>query len=98
VYLAYKKAVPSFIPRLTPYAGGEKWSFSLDRLLRSKEHKVFIWLAIAVIGFYLKQKIMIEGGAWTPALTALTAAAMILGGLDLAEEWWRRNKKRTVVT
>ena len=89
-YRAYKKEVPSLIPRLVPYAKGESWSFSFERLLRSKEHKIFIWLAIAIIAFHLKSEIIVEKEVFDLRMIILIAVAFGLAAMDLAEELWRK--------
>ncbi|MBF0387422.1 MAG: isoprenylcysteine carboxylmethyltransferase family protein [Candidatus Omnitrophica bacterium] len=91
-YRAYKKAVPSIIPRLTPYVPGERWPFSLERLRRSKEHKVFIWAGIGIIGLYLKEKLFIQRLDFDQRLLALVVLALTLAALDLAEESSRRKQ------
>ncbi|MBF0594248.1 MAG: isoprenylcysteine carboxylmethyltransferase family protein [Candidatus Omnitrophica bacterium] len=89
-YRAYKKAVPSFIPRFTPYNVGERWSFSFERLRRSKEHKIFIWIGVGIVGLYLKEKLMVEKAAFDQSMLALIILAVVLAALDLAEESWRK--------
>lgn len=85
-YRDYKKNVPSVIPRLTPYAKGEKWSFSWERLLRSKEHKVFIWIAITVIAFYLKEELYMEKESFRIGFAYLIGVAVLLAVLDILSE------------
>ena len=91
-YVDYKKAVPSFIPRLTPYEKRVEWPFSLERLLRSKEHKIFIWLGVGIILSHLKEICWIEKLAPDARVYSLMALAVSLAMLDLAEEYWRKRR------
>ena len=90
-YSDYCKQVPAMIPSLVPYKKGEKWPFSLQRLLNSKEHKPVFWIFILLVVFYLKTRILIEhkdlnNNAWT-----LVTIALFLVILDVAYEM---NKKK----
>ena len=91
-YRAYRKAVPSIIPRLTPYGVGERWAFSFERLRRSKEHKIFIWAGIGIIGLYLKEKLLVEKAVFDHRMLGLVVFAVALAALDLAEEILRKNR------
>ncbi len=53
-YKDYCKHVPAIIPSLVPYSKGEKWPFSLQRLIKSKEHITAFWILILLAVFYLK--------------------------------------------
>lgn len=94
-YRAYRKNVPSFIPRFTPYNAGERWPFSLERLLRSKEHKIFIWIGIGIIGLYLKELLLVEKLAFDRRMLILIIDALVLASLDLAEEFRRHSAQRS---
>ncbi|MEI6437135.1 MAG: methyltransferase [Candidatus Omnitrophota bacterium] len=85
-YRAYKKAVPSFIPRLTPYNVGDRWSFSGERLRRSKEHKIGLWIGIGIIGLHLKELLLVEKLPFDRGMGLLIALAVVLAALDLVEE------------
>jgi len=89
-YAAYKKNVPSFTPRLTPYENRVEWPFSFERLLRSKEHKVFIWLGVGIILLYLKELCRVQKHASNTMVYVLVMVVLGLALLDLTEEWWRK--------
>ena len=59
-YRQYVQKVPAMIPCLNPYPDGEKWPFSLKRLIDSKEHKPAFWVIILLIAFHLKSRLLIE--------------------------------------
>ncbi|MEI8013063.1 MAG: isoprenylcysteine carboxylmethyltransferase family protein, partial [Candidatus Omnitrophota bacterium] len=82
-YLAYRAHVPAMWPALAPYAPGEKWSFSVDRLWFSREHKVVLWVTIGVIGFYLKKEFLTGGGLFMAKNTGIMILAGMLVSLDL---------------
>jgi protein-S-isoprenylcysteine O-methyltransferase Ste14 len=90
-YRDYKQAVPSFIPRLTPYAKSVAWPFSGERLRRSKEHKVVIWLGVGIILLHVKELCWVEKVRPDLRVAVLIAVAAGLALLDLFEEW---SKKR----
>jgi len=90
-YSDYCQRVPAMIPSLVPYAKGEKWSFSLQRLLYSKEHKTVFWIFILLVIFYLKTRLLIEHKPMTESSWTLTGMALTLVFLDIAFEM---NKKK----
>ena len=92
-YAGYRKKVPAMVPTVLPYRGGEKWGFSLERLIRSQEYKPMLWTGVLVIVFYLKDKLLVEKEAFDDGKLGLITAAIFLVVLDLAGEavkWWNR--------
>lgn len=92
-YVRYKKRVPAIFPTVFTYREGEKWPFSLERLIRSKEHKMFIWAIVIAICFYLKYKLIIGRGTIDAKILALMITALVLALIDLSAELlnkWRK--------
>lgn len=85
-YREYKRAVPSFLPRLTPYPAGEKWAFSLERLWRSKEHKVFVWLFAVIVALHLRSELWVEKESMHSRLWLWIAFALVLVMWDIVSE------------
>ena len=92
-YLDYLAKVPAMWPALTPYKAGEKWPFCWQRVWFSREHKVFIWAVVIVIGFYIKQECMNVG--FSGKVAALAALAAGFGLLDLLGELIRSRLKNS---
>lgn len=93
-YFDYRSKVPAMWPAVRPYAGGEKWSFSLERLWHSREHKVFLWVSIIVIAFHLKEELLVDGEKADAKIMALVVTAFVLGSLDVVGEYVRYLRKR----
>jgi protein-S-isoprenylcysteine O-methyltransferase Ste14 len=92
-YLDYRAKVPAMWPTFCPYAAGEKWPFSFERLWYSREHKVVIWMSIIVIAFHLKEEFMVEGEKADVKILVLIIAACLLGLLDVTGEYVRSRRK-----
>jgi protein-S-isoprenylcysteine O-methyltransferase Ste14 len=90
-YKDYCKQVPAMVPCLVPYNKGEKWPFSLQRLINSKEHKTVFWIFILLVVFYLKTRLALEHKPMTEMSWTLAGAAIALILLDAAYEF---NKKK----
>lgn len=90
-YRDYKKNVPSFLPRLTPYLSGEKWGFSFERLRRSKEHKVFVWLFVVIVLLHVRSEIIVEKEGVDMRLGLLMAFAVGLVCLDVFSELFAKH-------
>jgi len=93
VYLQYKNKVPSMLPTIFPYRAGERWSFSMERLIKSQEYKLFIWIIVLVITFYLKGEFIAEKETMDAKMWQLLIFAICLGVVDLVGEyikWLRR--------
>lgn len=90
-YTDYQKKVPAMVPSLNPYALGEKWPFSLKRLIDSKEHKPLFWVIILMIAFHLKTRILLEHKDMSPKSYFLVAVVVSLILLDVLYEF---NKKK----
>ncbi len=94
-YAGYKKKVPALFPTVFPYKEGEKWSFSLERLVRSQEYKPVLWLGVIIIGFYLKGKLLAEKEPVDAGKIRLMAVAVLLIMADISGEiikWFKRRK------
>jgi|GEM_PF-119930 len=92
-YLDYRAKVPAMWPTWHRYAAGEKWPFSFLRLWLSREHKLFLWVSIIVIGFHLKEEFMAEGESVDAKIVGLIIAACVLGLLDVVGEYVRYRRK-----
>jgi protein-S-isoprenylcysteine O-methyltransferase Ste14 len=86
LYAEYKARVPAMLPAIRPYTNGEKWPFSFERLWESREHKVVLWVFVAVIGLYLRQRIFVEHSAWSGKYQALAVLAACMVFMDIAGE------------
>ena len=93
-FLDYRARVPAMWPTIFPYAAGEKWPFSMDRLWYSREHKVVLWVAIIVIGFHVKEELLIEGCGFNTKIVAVLVLAGLLALLDLWGEYIRYCQKK----
>jgi protein-S-isoprenylcysteine O-methyltransferase Ste14 len=87
----YLNRVPAMIPTLNPYAEGEKWPFSLKRLIDSKEHKIFFWMIIILILIHLKSRLLVEHKPATEKTWILVSIVAVLILLDILYEF---NKKK----
>ncbi len=85
-YRKYVEKVPAMIPCLISYPEGEKWPFSLKRLIDSKEHKPVFWIIILLIVFHLKTRLILEHKSMNEHAWALVALAGVLISLDIAYE------------
>lgn len=90
-YRKYTAKVPAMVPTLIPYAEGEKWPFSLQRLIDSKEHKPLFWVIILLIAFDLKSRLLLEHKPMTGRSWLLVGVAALLILLDILYE---ANKKK----
>jgi len=85
-YQRYTRKVPTIFFTFIPYREGEKWSASLERLIRSQEYKLFFWVIILTIAFYLKGKFLIEHQAINTRYALFISLAAFLAGLDIIGE------------
>ena len=83
-YEDYRRSVPLLWPRLVPYRKGEKWGFSMERLMRSQEYKLSFWIIIMLLFFYLKEELIAEHGEMTWKRWAAFAMGILLGVADFA--------------
>ncbi|MFH0753319.1 MAG: isoprenylcysteine carboxylmethyltransferase family protein [Candidatus Omnitrophota bacterium] len=93
-FLDYCARVPAMWPAWRPYPKGEKWPFSVQRIWASREHKVVLWMAILVIGFYVKREFLIDGGRADAKIIFLVALACVFGLIDLLSEYIRYRQKK----
>lgn len=93
-YKDYTEKVPAMIPCLIPYTKGEKWPFSLDRLIFSKEHKSVVWITVLLIFFHLKTRLYIEDKDLTPRSWALIAVAVLFIVGDVVFEMNKKSKNK----
>jgi len=85
-YREYCQKVPAMIPSLIPYSKGEKWPFSLQRLINSKEHKPVFWIFILLAAFHIKTRVLIEHKPLTQKSIALLIICSALIILDFIYE------------
>jgi hypothetical protein len=90
-YVRYTSKVPALVPTLIPYTDGEKWPFSLQRLIDSKEHKPLFWMIILLVAFELKTRLLLEHKGMSLNAWLLVALCIALILLDILYEF---NKKR----
>ncbi len=90
-YKKYCSKIPALVPSLIPYTQGEKWPFSIQRLIDSKEHKPVFWVIILLILFHLKTRLLLEHKPMTAKTWAWVTLGLILIGLDILYEF---NKKQ----
>ncbi len=90
-YRKYVQKVPAMIPCLIAYPEGDKWPFSLKRLIDSKEHKPLFWVIILIIIFHIKSRVLLEHKDMTAKTWVLIGVVIILILLDLIYE---ANKKK----
>lgn len=93
-YLDYRARVPAMWPALRPYATGEKWPFSLERLWFSREHKVVLWVTIGVIAFYLKKEFLVGHVVFGMKNAGLIILMFVLVLLDVCGEYIRHRQSR----
>jgi len=90
-YKKYCSKIPALVPSLIPYIQGEKWPFSIQRLIDSKEHKPVFWVMIILIIVHLKTRLLLEHKPMTIKTWAWVTLGLILICLDLLYEF---NKKK----
>ena len=90
MYLEYKKKVPAIIPTVLPYRKGEKWPFSVKRLIKSQEYKLLFWIIILVVAFHLKQDLIVEREPMNLKMWGLVILAFLLGLTDATGELIRQ--------
>jgi protein-S-isoprenylcysteine O-methyltransferase Ste14 len=95
-YLDYKRRVPAILPTIFPFRAGEKWPFSLERLIRSQEYKLTIWITVLVIVFYLKARLIGEGRGMDVGTWLLLVLAVALGLIDIGSELAKSVRKRKI--
>ena len=92
-YLDYKSKVPAMVPTIFPYRKGEKWPFSFKRLIKSQEYKLFLWMAVLIIVFHLKDEIMVEKEPMDSKKWLLIISAFGLGAIDLLGEFIKHRRR-----
>lgn len=90
-YVDYCRHIPAMIPCLIPYTKGEKWGFSLQRLIHSKEHKSAFWVFILLTIFHIKTRILLEHKSMNENSWNLVTICIILIAIDILYEF---NKKK----
>ncbi|MFA7677750.1 MAG: isoprenylcysteine carboxylmethyltransferase family protein [Candidatus Omnitrophota bacterium] len=100
VYSDYKKNVPAILPiKFFPYKKGEKWPFSLERLIKSQEYKLFLWVIVVVIIFHLKEELLVEREALDFKFWIFLGVSLLFISIDLGGEWikYKRRKRLSQV-
>lgn len=85
-YLDYKSKVPALFFTPLPYKQGEKWGFSMKRLIDSKEYKPFIWVIVLLIIVYIKNEILARHRLMDARLWSFACLAVLLGMVDIISE------------
>ena len=91
-YIAYKDSFILKLFRVTPYRKGDKWRFSLERLIRSKEHKTAIWIVILIIAIHIKEELVVEHESIDAKIWYLIVAITVLWVVDFTEAFIRSRK------
>ena len=94
-YRAYAEKVPAMVPCLIPYPDGNKWPFSLRRLIDSKEHKPLFWVIVLLIVFHLKSRLLLEHKPMTSKILVLAGLGILLILLDILYEMNKKKIHRT---
>lgn len=94
IYLNYKSKVPMIVPTFFRYKGGEKWPFSLHRIIENKEYKLFVWVINIVIIFRFKGYFLIDHESMDAKKWFLIALFVILAAIDIGGEIFKWNRKR----
>lgn len=89
-YLDYKRSVPSILPRVSPYRKGQKWVFSLERLIRSKEHKAALGCIMLIIIVHIKEEFIVEREQIDAQIWYLIICVIVFGIIELIEAAARR--------
>jgi len=89
-YSDYCKQVPAMVPCLIPYSKGEKWPFSLSRLIYSREHKPVFWIFILLVVFYLKTHLALEHKPMTQMSWTLSGLVLALILLHITCEFKKK--------
>jgi len=81
-FISYKKNVPALIPTCYHYRDGDRWPFSVRRMIRNKEYGRSLVIPAVMIFFYLKEELVVERETatikmWGLAITALILAASV---------------------
>ncbi len=77
-YECYVRAVPRFVPRLTPYAEKQKTTFQWNLLWKHRELETFLAVALVVIGLYLWEEMFQEGEfAWKEKVAISVGLSLI---------------------
>jgi len=91
-YIDYKRSFILKIFRVTPYRKGDKWSFSLERFIRSKEHKTAIWIVILMIAIHIKEELVVEHEPIDAKIWYSIVAITFLWSIDFIEAIIRSRK------
>ncbi|MEI8348652.1 MAG: isoprenylcysteine carboxylmethyltransferase family protein [Candidatus Omnitrophota bacterium] len=93
-YLRYKSKVPALFPAFFPYPEGEKWAFSIRRVIENTEYKLFFWVINIAIIFRLKGYFFIEHATFSAKIWLLIALFFIFAAVDITGEIvkWRRKR------
>ncbi|MBL8013726.1 MAG: isoprenylcysteine carboxylmethyltransferase family protein, partial [Candidatus Omnitrophica bacterium] len=96
-YTNYRMSVPAIFPTFQAYRNGEKWPFSFQRLLHSQEYKLFLWMIILIIGFHLKDELLIEHETPDLKIWMLTLTALAMASSDFILDIFRKRKYNSLI-
>jgi protein-S-isoprenylcysteine O-methyltransferase Ste14 len=91
----YCAKVPAMLPSLTPYTDGDQWPFSLERLIKSKEYKSFVWISVIIIAFHLKSRLWLEHKPMSEKTWGLILLAALLIMIDITCEINKKKSKKS---
>lgn len=91
----YCQKVHAMIPGLNPYTEGEKWPFSLERLMFSKEYKTVVWVITLLVFFHLKSRIFLEQKEMTLKGWILVGLCGLLILFDLYMELTKKSRSKS---
>lgn len=82
-YQTYRSQVPPLWPRLSAYAGGEKWPLSSERYWRSQEYKLILWTLILILIIYSRSEWDRDPGTWSAGILTAAGAIAFLAVADV---------------
>ncbi|MDD4954451.1 MAG: isoprenylcysteine carboxylmethyltransferase family protein [Candidatus Omnitrophica bacterium] len=95
LFLNYKENVPMIVPSFFRYKKGEKWPFSVRRIIENKEYKLFIWVINIAIIFRIKGYFLIDHESMDAKKWLLIALFIALAAIDIGGEILKWRKKRS---
>jgi protein-S-isoprenylcysteine O-methyltransferase Ste14 len=95
-YVAYRRAVPKWMPTLRPYAGAYgEWRW--EGIRASREWKTLLWVLIGLVGVYFWEEWVLEREVFEASEVVKQIALLVVAGLlvcgDAAIELMRRRRR-----